>query len=108
MLMKNDTRLFLSWAGAVAGYISGVVMHIWTIIMAFVEGGVYCAILTALLPCISWIYWFVKIINNTGTVMNLYCIASIIMYSLFFGMFFIGTKMLGCDSVDNNETIVHY
>lgn len=106
MSRRNDIRLLLSWIGAIVVYSSGAIVHLWTIIVAFIEGGVYYAIPTALLPCIAWIYWFVEVINRTGTVMNPYCITNIIMYPLCCGVIIFGAKLFILDSAVSDEITV--
>jgi len=46
--------------------LSGLLIHIWTIIIAFKNASLFEVVLTAFLPVISEIYWFFKIGSNSG------------------------------------------
>lgn len=105
MTVRNGIGLLFSATGAIMVYASGIVVHVWAIIVAFVEGGISSAIPTALLPCISWVYWFAKAINNTGTVMNPYCIITMAMYSLCFSMVFLCVQLVDHNIVENNDWV---
>lgn len=57
--------------------ITSVVIHLWTVIIAFKESGIIACIITLCLPAIGEIYWMFKMFGNN----NLYaflCLAHLI------------------------------
>ncbi len=60
----------------------GSIIHIWTIIIAFSHKGLLATIITACLPVIAEIYWFIKLWNSTGTLINPYCITLLAYFGL--------------------------
>lgn len=55
--------------------ILGFVLHVWTIIIAFLTKGLLAAIISAALPVLAQIYWGIKIWSVSGTFFNPYCLA---------------------------------
>ena len=78
----------LSW---IAASILGLVIHVWTIVIAFSVSGLFAAVLTMVFPVLSEIYWFFKVGNNVGFVTT-YCV-SIMAYVGLFGIAFLGTMV---------------
>ena len=81
-MVENPGRQAAGCAGgALAGMagcgaqILGVVIHVWTIGIAYKSIGLLGALISAFLPFISQIWWFIKIWQITGTLSNPYCIA---------------------------------
>lgn len=62
--------------------ILGLVIHVWTIVLAFSFSGIFAAVLTLIFPVFSEIYWFLKVGLNIGFDNN-YCLA-IIAYVIIF------------------------
>lgn len=55
--------------------ILGLIIHIWTILIAYSFGGLIYAIISLILPVIAQIYWGIRVWTYTGTFFNYYCIA---------------------------------
>lgn len=53
-------------------WIGGVAIHVWTIIIAYMSGGIISAVVTAIMPIISQIYWVFRSINLSGVILNKY------------------------------------
>lgn len=71
-------RIVGGWLMVSAHLVAGIlalVLHVWTIVIAFLSAGLFEAVITLICPVISQIYWFVKAWQITGTVLNLYCLA---------------------------------
>ena len=71
--------------------ILGVVIHIWTVVIAFLTSGLFAAVITLILPVLSEIYWFIKVGSNVGFGTT-YCVA-IMVYIGLFGVAFLGIKI---------------
>ena len=56
-------------------WILGMVIHIWTIIIAYAFGGLLAAIITLVVPVFAQIYWMIRTWVYVGTFFNLYCLA---------------------------------
>lgn len=82
----------MMFAYIVAG-ILGLVIHVWTIVIAFLTSGLFAAVLTFIFPVLSEIYWFFKVGSSLGFGTN-YCIA-IMVYIGLFGVVFLGAKIAG-------------
>ena len=76
----------------VAG-ILGLVIHVWTIVIAFMTSGLFAAVLTFIFPVLSEIYWFFKVGSSLGFGTN-YCIVIMVHIGLF-GVVFLGAKIAG-------------
>ncbi|NVJ46478.1 MAG: hypothetical protein HWE07_05095 [Cytophagia bacterium] len=48
----------------VAFIITATITHIWTVIIAFSESGIFAGILTFLFPFLSEIYWVIKMFGE--------------------------------------------
>jgi|GEM_PF-1225618 len=81
--------------GMIAIYILGLIIHIWTIVIAYSVSGILASVLTLIFPVLSEIYWFFKIGNHFGY-SALYCVA-IIAYVCSFGIAYLGTMILSKD-----------
>ena len=55
----------------------GLVIYVWTIVLAFSMSGTIAAILTLILPVLSTIYWFFIVGTNIGF-NTIFCLAIII------------------------------
>ena len=53
----------------------GTAIHVWTIIIAFLMGGLFLAIISTFFPVLAQIYWGIKVWAYTGTFLNYYCLA---------------------------------
>jgi len=76
----------------IAASILGLVIHVWTIVIAFLLSGLFAAILTLVFPILSEIYWFFKIGSNVGYGTT-YCV-SIMAYIMLFGLAFLGAMIV--------------
>lgn len=47
--------------------ITAILFHLWTVVIAFSEGGILSGIITLILPVLAEIYWMVKMwgVNDT-------------------------------------------
>ena len=54
--------------------ILGLVIHVWTIVIAYLASGIVAAVVTLLFPVLSQAYWFFKVGSNAGYDTD-YCIA---------------------------------
>jgi hypothetical protein len=78
-------------AGIVAS-ILGLIIHVWTIVIAFIISGLFAAVITLAFPVLSEIYWFFKVGSNAGFGTT-YCV-SIMAYVGLFGIAFLGAMIL--------------
>lgn len=76
--------------------ILGVLIHVWTIIIAFMLKGFLAALISFIFPVVSQIYWFFKIGSNVGFTNNWFCI-SIIAYVGLWLIVFIGGAIASTD-----------
>ena len=87
------------WAALIcAGIVSilFLIIYVITIIIAYKYSGLFAAVASAFLPCISQIYWGYKIWANSGIFFNLYNITFIIIIG-----FTVLCKILRPDFFDN-------
>lgn len=94
-------KIVASGLGAVIGIwiiianILALLLHVWTIIIAFSQSGLGGAVLTFMLPILSEIYWFFRSIGYTETWFNTYSIIiyiTIAMYLIPIALGFLITK----------------
>ena len=82
----------LAW---LAASVLGLVIHVWTIIIAFSIKGLFAAVVTLIFPFLSELYWFIKVGSNIGY-NTTYCISIMAYIGLFVIMllnfFFIADK----------------
>lgn len=57
--------IFVSLYGVFA--ITAIITHIWTVIIAFTEGGFFGGILTLFLPVLGELYWMFKMFGVNDT-----------------------------------------
>lgn len=77
----------------IAASILGLIIHVWTIVIAFSLSGLFAAILTLIFPVLAEFYWFFKIGSNFGYG-SIYCV-SIMAYIGLFGLAFLGGMIMG-------------
>lgn len=65
----------------IAASILGLVIHVWTIVIAFSVSGLFAAVLTLVFPLLSEIYWFFKVGINVGFGAR-YCISIMAIFGL--------------------------
>jgi len=73
--------------------ILGLIIHVWTIVIAYTVSGLIGAIVTLIFPVMAQIYWFIKVWGFAGTILNLYCIA-ILAYVGSFIVLIVGVSMI--------------
>lgn len=78
----------LAW---IAASILGLVIHVWTIVIAFSVSGLFAAVLTLVFPVLSESYWFFKVGSNVSF-STTYCV-SIMAYVGLFGVVFLGAMI---------------
>jgi hypothetical protein len=71
--------------------ILGLVIHVWTVVIAYLTSGLFASVLTLIFPVLSEIYWFFKVGSNLGFGVN-YCVA-IMAYILLWVVAFVGLKI---------------
>jgi hypothetical protein len=47
--------------------ITAVITHIWTVVIAFTESGIFGGVVTLLLPALAEIYWMFKMFGENDT-----------------------------------------
>lgn len=57
--------IFVSLFGVFA--ITAIITHIWTVIIAFTEAGVFGGVLTLILPFLGELYWMFKMFGENDT-----------------------------------------
>ncbi len=77
--------------------ILGLVIHIWTIVIAFTTSGLVSAVISLMLPVVAQIYWFIKVWSIAETVLNQYCLA-ILVYVGCWIVIIIGMRMVDSSS----------
>ena len=90
--IRKGTGCAIAGIGYLALSILGLVIHIWTIIIAYSFAGILGAAISLMLPMLSQIFWGFKMWNYTGTIMNNYCM-SLIGYVVAFIVVIIGAGM---------------
>jgi len=73
--VRKGAGCALAGIAYVAMGILGLVVHVWTILIAFAASGLIGAVITLILPVLAQIYWFIKIWGVAGNVLNWYCMA---------------------------------
>jgi hypothetical protein len=73
--VKEGTGYALVGAAYTGMGILSLIIHIWTIVIAYITSGLLGGIITLVFPVVAQIFWFIKIWSATGTVMNAYCLA---------------------------------
>jgi hypothetical protein len=67
--------------GMMAVWGLGVMLHLWTILIAFMSSGFIAAALTLIFPFVSEAYWFIKLWWNFGF-WQLYTVAVMLYFGL--------------------------
>jgi len=79
------------------GYISfsilGLIIHVWTIVIAYHISGLISACITVVFPVFAQIYWFIEVGRNVGFG-SIYCLA-IITYVVLIGIGILGLIIFG-------------
>jgi|SaaInlV_200m_DNA_5_1039737.scaffolds.fasta_scaffold10256_4 hypothetical protein len=75
-----------------AASVLGLVIHVWTIMLAFSIKGLFAAVLTLIFPVLSELYWFFKVGSNVGYDAT-YCV-SIMAYVGLFVLVFVGAMIV--------------
>ncbi|WP_045213515.1 hypothetical protein [Desulfonatronovibrio magnus] len=75
----------------IAATVLGLIIHVWTIVIAFFVSGLLAAVITLIFPFLSQVYWFFRVGSNLGFDTN-YCVA-IMAYVGLFGIGFLGAMI---------------
>lgn len=67
----------------------GLVIHVWTIVIAFNAKGLFAAVLSCIFPVIAQLYWGFVGWTTTGTLFNPYCLA-LLSYVFLWAIIFVG------------------
>ena len=57
--------IFVSLFGIFA--FTAIITHVWTVIIAFTEGGFFCGIISLFLPFLAELYWMFKMFGENDT-----------------------------------------
>lgn len=82
-------RFLANASGCIAGtlsllvYLGGLVLHVYTIIIAFGEAGLFAACLTLAFPVVAQVYWVVRLSSSLGiaNTYNLMVLAYLIVFA---------------------------
>ena len=77
MSLGKGIGAFLTGTSGIIMGILGVIIYIWSIVIAYAVGGIIYAAITIALPGASQVYWFFRIWYWTGSINNPYCLAVI-------------------------------
>lgn len=77
MSLAKTVGIALTGIGGIIMAVLGVAIYIWSIVIAYLVGGIVAAAITIAIPVISQLYWFFKIWYWTGNIYNPYCLALI-------------------------------
>ena len=47
--------------------ITAIITHIWTVIIAFTEGGFWAGVISTILPFLSELYWIFQMLGENNT-----------------------------------------
>lgn len=72
-----------------AATILGLLIHVWTIVIAFNVSGVFSAVVSLMFPFFAQFYWFFKVGHNVGYDSN-YCVGILAYIMLWVGMLLFG------------------
>lgn len=61
-------------------YILGIIVHIWTVIIAFGVGGFLAGILSLIFPVLSEIYWVISLWGENDAYVNTAIIATLLVF----------------------------
>lgn len=78
-------------------WILGIVIHLWTFVVAHSLSGPGAALLTLVLPGLSQIYWFMVVGTKAGFIANYYCLAIMAYVGLW------GIGLFGLSSRESQE-----
>lgn len=67
----------------------GILIHLWTVLMAFAVKGFLGAFITFVFPVASQFYWIYYSWRLTGTFFNTFCVA-VVSYVIIYGLIIIG------------------
>jgi len=91
-------RQILGYAVSGTAYVTlsilGFLVHVWTVIIAFMIKGFFAALISCVFPVVSQVYWFFKLGSNVGYTNNWFCI-SIMAYIGLWIVLFIGMAVAG-------------
>ena len=98
--LKDASTLLFGGAGAIilllyqlALSLIGLGIYVWTIAIAYVRGGIIAAILTALLPVASQIWWIIHLWSTSGIFLNVFtatCLIYVVLWAVPYVLIFIG------------------
>ena len=92
MSVKENVGCGILGLTMIAVNILCVVIHVWTIVIAFLVSGIFAAVITFIFPVVSEVYWFLNIGANVGFGTT-YCVSIMVLIVLFVVMF-IGDEMM--------------
>lgn len=64
-------------------WLGGILIHLWTIIIAFSVSGFFAAFMTFMLPVLAQIYWLFESFRYSETYLNNYSLAILVYVILF-------------------------
>lgn len=96
MSMKEGVGAGIMGLAWIAASILGLVIHVWTIVIAFMLSGLVGAVITLILPVLAQAYWFFKVGASLGFGTT-YCVA-IMAYVGLLVVAVIGAAIAGSES----------
>ena len=88
MGLKENVGGGISGLAWLTASLLGLVIHVWTIVIAFSVSGIVAAVLTLIFPVISEAFWFFRVGSNLSF-STTYCV-SIMAYIGLLGVGFLG------------------
>ncbi len=72
--LKRIVFLYLA-AAALVQLPLAMLLHVWTVALAFGRARILGAVVTLALPGLSELFWFWRVWSSAGTIWNAYCVA---------------------------------
>ncbi len=98
MISKKSTGVMLMGFAYPTMTLLGLVIYVWTIVIAFDVSGIISAVISVLTPVVAQMFWFVKVWGITGTPLNWYCLA-IFAYIICWVVLVFGQRMMELEKV---------
>ncbi len=80
---KGDLKEVIFGASVCIANLLALLVHVFTIVMAFNSKGFFAAVLSFVLPVLSEIYWFVVVARLHGVFSNLYTLSIVVIVGLY-------------------------
>ena len=74
--------------------ILGLLLHLWTILIAFGYSGIIAALISLVFPVVAELYWAFYSWKAAGTIVNTYCVS----LGIYIVMFIVSISIIGLAS----------